>query len=185
MKHRVYFRHSLYQPAVTTLTATIANILARPDCDDITIIFSSEGGSTDEGLALYNFIRTLKRPITMHAVGHVGSMGLPVFVAGHRRTCSPISRFFFHTYDWGFEGRQTLDRIAEATQRLESDIKLSRSILERHTKIPAETLDTVYNRSTQPLIMSPEEAVRLGVVDEVVDLNPEGKVESDVIFWTA
>ena len=79
------------------------------------ILFSSQGGSTDQGLALYNFIRELPVPIHMHAVGHVGSMAIPVFVAGDRRTATPVSRFFFHAYQWGFEGRQTCDGIAEAT----------------------------------------------------------------------
>lgn len=184
MKHRVYFRAGIYQPATGQFAATIANILARPDCDDLTVLFSSEGGSTDEGFALYNFIRALKRPIHFHAIGHVGSMGLPVFMAAHQRTCSPLSRFFFHTYDWGFEGRQTLDRIAEASQRLESDIKLSREIIERHTRIPAETLAEVYSRATKPLIMTPHDALTTGVVSEIIELNPDGEIQPDVAIWT-
>jgi ATP-dependent protease ClpP protease subunit len=47
-----------------------------------TLVFSSDGGNTDEALALYNFIRSLARPITIHAAGHVGSAAIPVFDPG-------------------------------------------------------------------------------------------------------
>ena len=35
----------------------------------------------------------------MHAVDDVGSVAVPVFLSGHKRTLR-YSRFFFHAYDW-------------------------------------------------------------------------------------
>jgi ATP-dependent protease ClpP protease subunit len=120
----------------------------------------------------------------MHAIGHVGSMAVPVFLAGHVRTCTPFSRFFFHAYDWGFEGRQMSDRIAEALKRLRSDIQLSREIAERHTRIPADKLDSIYSTSPDPTIFTPNEAKDLGIVENVIELNPTGKAEPNVAIWT-
>ena len=154
------------------------------DFGSLTIVFSSDGGSTDEGFALYNFIRALPVPIHMHAVGHVGSMAVPVFLAGHERTCSPVSRFFFHAYDWEFEGTQMSDRIAEALKRLNSDIDLSREIAARHTKIPKERLTRLYATNPDPTIFTPQEAKRFAIVDDIVELNPEGESQDDVALWT-
>ena len=47
--------------------------------------------------------------IHMHAVGHVRSMAIPVFLAGKPRTCALSLGFSSHAYDRGFEGRQISD----------------------------------------------------------------------------
>jgi ATP-dependent protease ClpP protease subunit len=85
MNYRLAFNGFIYEVSANALRHRIASILERNDCETLTILFSSEGGSTDQGLALYNFIRSLPRAISMHAVGHVGSIGVPVFLAGRGR----------------------------------------------------------------------------------------------------
>ncbi len=184
MIFRLVFNGLIYEQQANALRHRIAVILERPDCEMLTIVFSSEGGSTDQGLSLYNFIRSLPRDIHMHAVGHVGSMAIPVFLAGRKRTCTPFSRFFFHAYDWGFEGRQMSDRIAEALQRLDSDIKLSSEITQRHTTLSAERLSELYGRAPKPTIFTPEQAKECGIVDEIVELNPTGEIQTNVALWT-
>jgi ATP-dependent protease ClpP protease subunit len=184
MIYRLVFNGELYQAQTNALRHRIATILELRDCESLTVVFSSQGGNTDEGIALYNFIRSLQRNVDMHAVGHVGSMAIPVFLAGTKRTCTPYSRFFFHAYDWGFDGRQMSDRIAEALQRLDSDINISRDIVAKHTTIPAEKLSTLYGRAPQPTIFRPEEAKEVGIVEGIVELNPTGENQPNVAVWT-
>lgn len=184
MNYHLVFNGMLYNQQTNAMRNRIAQIFERPDFEELTLLFSSEGGSTDEGVSLYNFIRSLPKPIHIHAVGNVGSMGIPVFLAGHRRTCTPYSRFSFHAYDFMFEGRQMSDRIVEALQRLDSDVSISRQIVEQHTTIPPEKLDTLYGRAPTPTIMLPDEAIEFGLVEEIVELNPKGEVQPNVAVWT-
>ncbi len=183
-EHRLVFNGMIYEKQSNALRHRVAAILERPDFGSLTIVFSSDGGSTDEGFALYNFIRALPVPIHMHAAGHVGSMAVPVFLAGHERSCSPYARFFFHAYDWEFEGTQMSDRIVEALKRLNSDIDLSREIAARHTKIPKERLLRLYATNPDPTIFTPQEAKRFAIVDDIVELNPDGEKQDDVALWT-
>lgn len=184
MHYRLVFNGTLYETQANALRSRVATILERQDFEDLAIIFSSQGGSTDQGLALYNFFRVLSRPVHMHAVGHVGSIAVPVFLAGHRRTCAPFARFFFHAYDWGFDGRQMSDRIAEALQRLRSDIELSRQIAERHTSLSPDRLNELYATSPTPTIFRPEEARQAGIVEEILELNSTGAAQANVALWT-
>jgi ATP-dependent protease ClpP protease subunit len=101
MDYRLVFNGSIYEQQANALRGRIATILERTDFTSLTLVFSSEGGSTDQGLALYNFIRQLPVPIHIHAVGHVGSIAVPVYLSGHRRTCTPYARFFFHAIRLG------------------------------------------------------------------------------------
>jgi ATP-dependent protease ClpP protease subunit len=164
------------------LRGRIATILERPDFGELTIIFSSEGGSTDQSLALFNLIARLPVPVHMHAAGHVGSASIPPFLAGSRRTSSPFSRFFFHEYDWGFTERQTLKRMDEAVKRLRSDIDIARQIIQSRTNAGADLLDAL-DGSAAPAILTPDQAKALGFVNEVCEL---GKTRPDgmpVAMW--
>lgn len=73
-----------------------------------------------------------------------------------------------------------VDRIAEALQRLESDIALSRQIVERSTAIPPERLTVLYQKAVTPTIIYPPEAVDLGIVTEIVELG----VQPNTAIWT-
>lgn len=182
--YRLSFNGHIHLNQANEFRNRTATILARDDFESLTYLFASEGGSTDQGLSLYNFIRTLPVPVHMHAVGHVGSMAIPVFLAGRKRTCTPYSRFFFHAYDWGFEGRQMSDRIAEALKRLDSDIQLSCEIAARHTIIDPNLLKEIYGRAPTPTIFSATQAKEVGIVEDILELNPKAENQPGVSVWT-
>lgn len=183
-EYRLAYASGIDLPGANNLRSRIAQILERPDFGALTILFSSEGGSTDQSLSLYNFIRSLPVQIHMHAIGHIGSAAVPVFLAGHRRTCTPLTRFFFHEYDWGFTSRQTLHRIDEAVKRLRSDVDLAREIIKGRTNATPEILQTL-DGGAAPIIASAEEAKTHGFVSEVCELGPDGAGGMPVAIWTS
>ncbi len=184
VEYRLGFGADIYIPEANALRARICSILERPDFGSLVIMFSSGGGSTDQSLALFNFLSQLPVPVRMHAVGHVGSTAIPVFLAGSARTSSPLARFFFHEYDWTFTQRHTLNRIDEAVKQLRSDIELSREIIKTRTQVPAEILQALDGRSP-PAVLSPEKAKAFGLVDDVCNLSESGDGGMRVAVWTA
>ena len=184
VEYRLVFASDVNLAEANNLRGRICQVLERADFGSLVILFSSAGGSTDQSLALFNFISQLPVPVRMHAVGHVGSAAIPVFLAGSRRTSAPLARFFFHEYDWGFNGRQTLNRIDEAVKRLRGDIELSREIIKTHAQVPDEILETLDGRAPSAVI-SPEEAKAFGLVEGVVNLSETGDDGLKVSVWTA
>ena len=184
VEYRLAFGSIINVETANNLRTRICQILERQDFGALVVMFSSDGGSTDQSLELFNFIRQLPVPIGMHAVGHVGSAAIPVFLAGETRTGSPMSRFFLHEYDWTFKGRQTLNRIEEAVQRLRSDIEISRQIIETRTQVPGNILEALDGRST-PEILSAEQAKTHGFIDEVLELGQHGLDGMNVSVWSA
>jgi ATP-dependent protease ClpP protease subunit len=183
-EYRLSFASNIYLDQANHLKARIATILERADFGALTILFSSEGGNTDQSLALFNFLSSMPISFRMHAVGHVGSASVPVFLAAPTRSCAPLARFFFHEYDWGFDGRQTLRRINEAVQRLNNDIQMAREIIKTRTKAGADILQAL-DGTASPKVLLPEEAKRLGFIDEVCDLGKTGPDGMPVAVWTA
>jgi ATP-dependent protease ClpP protease subunit len=182
-EYRLAFGSGINLDTANHLRSRIATIIEKPDFGALTIMFSSEGGGTDQSLALFNFLQALPIPVHMHAMGHVGSVAVPLFLAGATRTASENSRFFFHEYDWGFGERQTLDRIDEATQRLRSDIELARTILKARSKVTADLLGTL-DGTNRPAIIKPQDAKKLGIVDDVRELPKTGAQGMAIAVWT-
>jgi ATP-dependent protease ClpP protease subunit len=185
-KYLLSFNGSIYERQANALRDRIAVIFEQKDYESLTVLFSSERGNTMNGLALYNFFRSSPKPIHLHAVGNVGGVAVPVFCGATKRTCATIARFSFHAFDWGFdEGRQTLDRITEAQQTLTSDVELSKEMVARHTKFPAEQLATLYHPNhPTPTIFNSDQAKHHGLVDEVLDINASGADMPGYALWT-
>lgn len=182
-EYRLAFSGGLNLANAANLRSRIAHVLEQPDFGSLTLVYSSEGGSTDQSLSLYNFISRLPVPVHIHAAGHVGSASVPLFLSGHRRTCAEFSRFFFHEYDWGFDGRQTLRRITEAVQRLTSDIELAREIIQRNTKATSKILKAL-DGTAAPTILTPEKAKELGFVHDICELSDTPPQGDKIAIWT-
>ena len=183
-EYRLAFARDIYVNEANDLKARICQILERQDFGSIVILFSSDGGSTDQALSLFNFIRGLPVPVHMHAVGHVGSVAIPVFLSGCTRTSDPITRFFFHEYDWGFTQRRTLNQIDEAVKRLRSSIVISRKFLNARTKVPADILKALDGRSSY-VILSPAEAKSFGIIEDFFDIEKKRDDGVKVAVWSA
>src|SRR5262249_54517549 len=163
----------------------IAQVLEQKDYQSLIVLFSSTGGRSTDGLSLYNFLRSLPRPIQFHAVGSIESMAVPVFCGAHKRTCSPVTRFSFHTYSWGgFQGGQSYDQILEAAKKLKNEIDLCRKIVEDNARIPADKLVALFRPAAEPTIFSAQEAKQFGLVEAVEEINPSGATQSDTVMWT-
>jgi ATP-dependent protease ClpP protease subunit len=184
LEYRLVFASEINLQTANNLRSRIATILEQPDFGSLTVQFSSDGGSADQSIALYNFISALPVGIRMHAMGHVGSASVPVFLAADNRSCATYSRFFFHEYDWGFEARQTIRRINEAVQRLSNDIQLARQIIQTRTKAGPDILNAL-DGTASPKVLLPEEARALGFVNEIVDLTQSSTERMPFVVWTA
>jgi ATP-dependent protease ClpP protease subunit len=81
-EYRLCFAGDINLDRASNFRARIADILGRPDFGALTILYSGEGGSTDQSVALYNYIRSLPVAVHMHGIGHIGSAAIPVFLEG-------------------------------------------------------------------------------------------------------
>jgi len=184
VNYRLVFNGPLKASPGNALRARVASILEQEDFGSLTILFSSEGGDTREGLSLYNFFRSLPHPVHMHACGHVDSMGVPVFLAGTTRTCSPFSRFYFHPFAWTFDSSQRLDGLDDVGERMLNDVLSVRKIVSERANLPAELAETLYGRGSRPAVADPEKAVEWGLVEAIEELNPKGEVQPDATVWS-
>ena len=70
--------------------------LDRQEDSEITLYINSPGGDVVSGLAVYDFINTMKSPVRTVCIGTAASMGAIIFLAGKKREMLPHTRLMLH-----------------------------------------------------------------------------------------
>src|SRR6059058_987878 len=89
-EYRLVFNGPIITQSANALRHRVAFILEQADFESLTLVFSTSGGSTQDGINLYSFLRALPIRVHGHAAGHVGSIGIPAFLGAHYRTMSHV-----------------------------------------------------------------------------------------------
>jgi ATP-dependent Clp protease protease subunit len=145
------------------------DMLAPTGDKPITIILSSNGGHVYDGLAVYDAIRSCKNEVTVMVYGKALSMAAWILQAAKHRVMAPSARLMIHD---GSDSHDTnhpkiIERWVEQWKidnELFQDILLNR-IREKHPDFSKKKLAKMLAFDT---ILSPEQAVELGLADEVL-----------------
>ncbi|HZH59581.1 MAG TPA: ATP-dependent Clp protease proteolytic subunit, partial [Metabacillus sp.] len=157
------------------LSSTIKDYESQP----IEIFINSVGGSATAGFAIIGAMELSAVPIITYGMGLVASMALGIFVAGHRRLAYRLARFMYHSVSYGMEGqikdhddmRNEVGILQEMYDSLFSSTKLSRSQMDE------------IQRSKRDFFFSANEAVELGIADQVLGEPQEESQSKSNSFW--
>ncbi len=166
LKERIIFLGTEINDTVSNLVIAQLLFLQSEDADkDISIYINSPGGVVTAGMAIYDTMQFLKCPITTYCVGQAASMGAVLLAAGTKgkRFALPNSRIMIHQPLGGAQGQAT--DIEIQTKEILRMKKNLNEILSHHT---GQSVKTVEKDTDRDFFMSAEEAVKYGLVDEVV-----------------
>ena len=137
----------------------------NPD-KDIHLYINSPGGSVTAGLSIYDTMQFIKPDVSTLCIGQAASMGAVLLAGGAKgkRQALPNSRVMIHQVLGGFQ-RQASD-IEIHTQEILSIKKKLNEILANHS---GQKVDKIVKDSDRDNFMSPDQAVKYGLIDAVVD----------------
>lgn len=166
LKERIIFLGTEINDDVSNLVIAQLLFLQSEDAEkDISIYINSPGGVVTSGMAIYDTMQFVKCPITTYCMGQAASMGAVLLAAGAKgkRFALPNSRIMIHQPLGGAQGQAT--DIEIQTKEILRMKKRLNEILADHTGKPIKTIEKDTDRD---FFMSAEEAVKYGLVDEVV-----------------
>lgn len=135
------------------------------DRKPIKLIVDSFGGEIYSGMTLVNIIDTSTTPIHTYCYGKAMSVGLIIFVVGHKRFAHPLATFMQHQLSGG-----TIDNLTAMIESLEQNVILQNmldSLLVDKSKIKQSKLMSLRQTKTD-WFFTGKEALELGVVDELI-----------------
>tara|TARA_B100000902_G_C26905038_1_gene714032 strand:- start:1 stop:621 length:621 start_codon:yes stop_codon:yes gene_type:complete len=137
----------------------------NPD-KDIHLYINSPGGSVTAGLSIYDTMQFIKPDVSTLCIGQAASMGAVLLAGGAKgkRQALPNSRVMIHQVLGGFQGQAS--DIEIHTQEILSIKKKLNEILANHS---GQKVDKIVKDSDRDNFMSPDQAVKYGLIDAVVD----------------
>lgn len=132
--------------------------------DSVMVHIHSRGGYVDEGFAIYNYLRSLNKPITTVIEGICYSIATVIALAGDngKRLIMPNSKGMIHN-PWG-EIQGDADYILSYGRELEETEKEIISFYRKFTKTPEEELDLLMKQETY---FNPERWINMGFADQI------------------
>jgi len=157
----------------TAINDQVANIIQAQllflesvdSSNDISIYINSPGGSVYAGLGMYDTMQFIKPEIATICTGMAASMGAVLMCAGQKgkRSALPHSRIMIHQPMGGAQG-QASD--IEITAR--EILKLKEELYQIIAKHSGQKIDKVHNDSDRDYWMKAEEALKYGMIDEIL-----------------
>lgn len=136
---------------------------------DIALYINSPGGSVTATLAIYDTMQYIKPDVQTICIGQAASGAAVLLAAGAKgkRFALPNSRILIHQPHGGAAG-QAVDIQIQAKEILRLR-NLIDEILSKHTGQP---LEKVQKDTDRDFIMTAQEALEYGIIDQVVERRP-------------
>jgi len=166
LKERIIFIGTPIDDHVANLVVAQLLFLSSEDATkDISIYINSPGGSIYAGLAIYDTFQHLKCDVSTVCMGMAMSMGAVLLAAGAKgkRFALPNSTILIHQPLGGAEGQATdIEITAREIIRLRDSLY---NILVKHT---GQSMDRIKQDSDRNFYMKAEDALKYGIVDEIL-----------------
>jgi ATP-dependent Clp protease, protease subunit len=166
LKDRIVFLGTEVNDDVANLITAQFLFLESEDPEkEINFYINSPGGSVTSGLAIYDTMQFIRPPVSTLCLGQAASMGAMLLLAGAkgRRYALPHSRILLHQPLGGVTG-PAADIEIHAREILRARAELN-DIIVRHT---GQNLKKLEKDTDRDMILSPEQAVEYGLIDEVI-----------------
>jgi ATP-dependent Clp protease protease subunit len=178
-ERNLYFTKQVNQESIAELTKNILDINTDDafitkqaelfgftyNPEPIKLYIDSYGGAVYQILGCISIIENSKTPIHTIATGVAMSCGFMLLISGHKRYCYKYSTPLYHqvsSVKWG--KLKDLEEDLEETKRLQ---KILEKLTLEKTKITKQKLKQVFE-GKRDWYMTPIEAKKLGVVDEIL-----------------
>ncbi len=171
LKERIIFLTGQVNDEVASLIcAQLLFLEAENAKKEISFYINSPGGVVTSGLAILDTMNYIKCPVSTVVMGQAASMGSLLLCCGAkgRRFALPNARVMIHQPSGGFQGQAT-DIEIHAKEILAIKARLNQIYVEQ----TGQSLETVERAMERDNFMTPEEAKKFGLIDEVIKCRPE------------
>lgn len=175
LKERIIFLTGQVNDSVSALiTAQLLFLEADNPKKDIAFYINSPGGVVTSGLGIYDTMQYIRPKVTTICIGQACSMGSLLLAAGEpgQRFSLPNSRIMIHQPSGGAQGQAT-DIEIQANEILALRKRLNQIYVD-HT---GKKLSEVEKAMERDNFMTPEEAKKFGLIDEIYSERPDGASE--------
>ena len=166
MMDRIIFLGTAIDDTVANIvTAQLLFLESMDPAKDIMIYMNTPGGAVYAGLGIYDTMQYIKPDIATICTGMAASMGAVLLCAGTKgkRSALKHSRVMIHQPLGGAQGQASdIEITAREIKKIKNELY---QIISDHS---GQSFDTVWNDGDRDYWMIAEEALKYGMIDEVL-----------------
>ncbi len=166
LKERIIFLTGEVNDEVSSLVcAQLLFLESENPKKDVYMYINSPGGVVTSGLAMYDTMQYISCDVHTLCIGQACSMGSLLLTAGTKgkRFALPNSRIMIHQPSGGAQGKAS-DIEIQANEIL----KMKRALNNLYVKHTGQKLSVIEKAMDRDNFMSPEEALKFGLIDQIV-----------------
>lgn len=172
LKERIVFVVGPVEDTMATLVVAQLLFLESENPDkEISMYINSPGGVVTAGLSIYDTMQYIRPKVSTLCIGQAASMGSLLLTAGEpgMRYCTPNARVMIHQPSGGFRGQATDIEI-----HAQEILALKRRLNNLYVHHTGQKLPTVEKSMERDNFMSPEDALKFGLIDSIVEKRTTG-----------
>lgn len=161
----IFLGEDVNEHTANIVVAQLLHLAYEDSKKDIKLYINSPGGSVYDGLAIYDTIQYIKPDVMTIGVGLQASMGSFLLSSGTKgkRFALPNSRIMMHQPSSGTQGK-----ISDQEITLREGLFLKQRLYEILAKNTGQKVSKIEKDADRDYWMSAEEAVKYGLIDEVI-----------------
>jgi ATP-dependent Clp protease protease subunit len=171
LKERIIFLTGQIEDNIANLVvAQLLFLEADSPEKDIHLYINSPGGVITSGMSIYDTMQFIRPKVSTICLGQACSMAAFLLSAGRqgKRYCLPNSRVMIHQPLGGYQGQAT-DIEIHAKEILNIKKRMN-NLMAKHT---GRSLEKIEIDTERDRFLSPEEAVKYGLVDSILTCREE------------
>ena len=130
--------------------------------EPIHLFLNTSGGNIYDGLALVDIIIASKTTVYTYCIGKCLSMGLIIFMAGHKRFIGHNATIMFHGASFGIDS--TIPNIEETLEEVKRLQTLLTDFILQKSKLKRQELDIILE-SRADWYLAAKDAIKKGIAD--------------------
>lgn len=172
IESRILFLYDFINSDIATdIVATLLYLDHQNDKDKISIYINSDGGNIDSVFMIYDMMKMIKSPIETFCIGEAFGESALLLAAGSKGkryiTKSSMVRINQLSHSYAAHGN-----MADAEITLEKNKNENNKLLAALHDCTGKTIKTIVKDTQREFYLSPEAAVKYGIVDSIVGKAP-------------
>ena len=166
---KIFITDEINQNSCTEAIKQLMYLEHADNTKEITIYINSPGGSVQDGLAVYDFLRLLKSPIRSVCVGTCASMGAIIYLAADKRLMMKHGKIMIH--DPAFGGRHDMGgkKPHEIQTELDDLNRCRESLAAIIAKRTGKSIEEIYEVTANDTYYGAKEAVEFGLATDIIE----------------
>jgi ATP-dependent protease ClpP protease subunit len=147
---------------IVELVDVIAQVERQKQATEFTVYIKSLGGLVETGDQIFDYLKSLGKPITTFADTECASIATKIFLAGSIRIIKSSCFFMIHN-PWG-GNMGDADELIQYGKDLK---KIENRLVNEYAQLTGTSVDSIAPLMKQETILTPEQAVDLGFATEI------------------